>query len=121
MHISLKVLVKLHLCRVDSVNVLYVLQYSIVEELTLCLSFAAAHLPVVQLNFAAVSQGSPFSREVVEGCFRESLQLLYRALASQKHVSLPFKGVGILSFKNNKVPLLLRRPSCLSFKGCKLF
>ncbi|XP_078801241.1 coiled-coil domain-containing protein 81 isoform X2 [Oryzias latipes] len=70
---------------------------------------AAAHLPVVQLNFAAVSQGSPFSREVVEGCFRESLQLLYRALASQKHVSLPFKGVGILSFKNNKVQMKFNR------------
>ncbi|KAF6732670.1 Coiled-coil domain-containing protein 81 [Oryzias melastigma] len=70
---------------------------------------AATHLPVVQLNFAAVSQDSPFSREVVEGCFRETLELLYGALASQKHVSLPFKGVGILSFNNNKVQMKFNR------------
>lgn len=83
------------------------------EELNFFVSFAATHLPVVQLNFAAVSQDSPFSREVVEGCFRETLELLYGALASQKHVSLPFKGVGILSFNNNKVSLLLKLPSFL--------
>ncbi|RVE74373.1 hypothetical protein OJAV_G00021150 [Oryzias javanicus] len=72
-------------------------------------NWRATHLPVVQLNFAAVSQDSPFSREVVEGCFREMLELLYGALASQKHVSLPFKRVGILSFKNNKVQMMFNR------------
>ncbi|XP_051235052.1 coiled-coil domain-containing protein 81-like isoform X2 [Dicentrarchus labrax] len=64
---------------------------------------AATHLPVVQLNFAAVSQETPFSRDVVEGCIRETLLVLFRALASEQNVFLAFQGIGVLSFKNNKV------------------
>uniref|UniRef100_A0A3B4V356 CCDC81 HU domain-containing protein n=1 Tax=Seriola dumerili TaxID=41447 RepID=A0A3B4V356_SERDU len=58
---------------------------------------------VVQLNFAAVSQEGPFSRDVVEGCIRETLLLLFRALASEQNVFVTFQGIGVLSFKNNKV------------------
>lgn len=71
-----------------------------------CVSLAATHLPVVQLNFAAVSQETPFSRDIVEGCIRETLQVLFRALASKETVFVTFQGIGILSFKNNKVALL---------------
>jgi len=67
----------------------------------------ATHLPVVQLNFAAVSQETPFSRDVVEGCVRETLLLLFRALASEQNIFLIFQGIGVLSFKNNKVARLL--------------
>ncbi|XP_070765490.1 coiled-coil domain-containing protein 81-like [Enoplosus armatus] len=70
---------------------------------------AATHLPVVQLNFAAVSQETPFSRDVVEGCVRETLVLLFRALASEQNVSLTLQGVGVLSFKNNKVRMKFNR------------
>uniref|UniRef100_A0A8C9X1L9 Coiled-coil domain-containing protein 81 n=1 Tax=Sander lucioperca TaxID=283035 RepID=A0A8C9X1L9_SANLU len=70
---------------------------------------AATHLPVVQLNFAAVSQDTPFSRDVVEGCIREILLLLFRALASEQNVFLTFQGIGVLSFKNNKVRMKFNR------------
>ncbi|CAG5858247.1 unnamed protein product [Menidia menidia] len=60
------------------------------------LSSAVTRLPVVQLNFAAVSQKTPFSRDAVEGCVRETLQLLLRALASDQNTSLVFKGLGTL-------------------------
>uniref|UniRef100_A0A3P8UCI0 Coiled-coil domain containing 81 n=1 Tax=Amphiprion percula TaxID=161767 RepID=A0A3P8UCI0_AMPPE len=70
---------------------------------------AATHLPVVQLNFAAVSQETPFSRDVVEGCIRETLLLLFKALASDKNVFLTFAGIGVLSFKNNKVQMKFNR------------
>uniref|UniRef100_UPI0037E8265A coiled-coil domain-containing protein 81-like n=1 Tax=Semicossyphus pulcher TaxID=241346 RepID=UPI0037E8265A len=70
---------------------------------------AATHLPVVQLNFAAVSQETPFSRDVVEGCVRETLLLLFRALASEKNILLNLQGVGVLSFKNNKVRMKFNR------------
>ncbi|XP_069553928.1 coiled-coil domain-containing protein 81-like isoform X1 [Brachyistius frenatus] len=70
---------------------------------------AATHLPVVQLNFTAVSRESPFSRVVVEGCVRETLLLLFRALASDKNVFLTFEGIGVLSFKNNKVQMKFNR------------
>ncbi|XP_033486227.2 coiled-coil domain-containing protein 81-like [Epinephelus lanceolatus] len=70
---------------------------------------AATHLPVVQLNFAAVSQETPFSRDVVEGCIRETLLFLFRALASEQNVFLTFQGIGVLSFKNNKVRMKFNR------------
>ncbi|XP_019935286.2 coiled-coil domain-containing protein 81 isoform X1 [Paralichthys olivaceus] len=70
---------------------------------------AATHLPVVQLNFAAVSQETPFSRDVVEGCVRETLLLLFRALASERNVFVTFQGIGVLSFTNNKVRMKFNR------------
>ncbi|XP_044048588.1 coiled-coil domain-containing protein 81-like [Siniperca chuatsi] len=70
---------------------------------------AATHLPVVQLNFAAVSQEAPFSRDVVEGCIRETLLLLFRALASEQNVFLTLQGIGVLSFINNKVRMKFKR------------
>ncbi|XP_077941072.1 coiled-coil domain-containing protein 81 isoform X3 [Gasterosteus aculeatus] len=70
---------------------------------------AATKLPVVQLNFAAVSQGTQFSRDVVEGCVRETLLLLFRALASEQDIFLTFQGIGVLSFKNNKVRMKFSR------------
>ncbi|XP_029987036.1 coiled-coil domain-containing protein 81 isoform X2 [Sphaeramia orbicularis] len=70
---------------------------------------AVTHLPVVQLNYTAVSTETPFSREVVEGCIRETLQLLVKALVSEQHVFLSFPGIGVLSFKNNKVRMKFSR------------
>ncbi|XP_014903060.1 coiled-coil domain-containing protein 81 isoform X2 [Poecilia latipinna] len=69
----------------------------------------AAHVPVVPLNFAAVSQQTPYSRDVVEGCVRETLAALHRALASERHIFLPLKGIGVLSFRNNKVQMKFSR------------
>ncbi|XP_072320721.1 coiled-coil domain-containing protein 81-like [Eucyclogobius newberryi] len=64
---------------------------------------AATHLPVVPLNYTAVSRETLFSRDRVEGCIRETLLLLVRTLASPQNVLLPFQGIGVLSFKNYKV------------------
>uniref|UniRef100_A0A087YFC8 CCDC81 HU domain-containing protein n=1 Tax=Poecilia formosa TaxID=48698 RepID=A0A087YFC8_POEFO len=70
---------------------------------------AKAHVPVVPLNFAAVLQQTPYSRDVVEGCVRETLAALHRALASERHIFLPLKGIGVLSFRNNKVQMKFSR------------
>ncbi|XP_067352148.1 coiled-coil domain-containing protein 81-like isoform X2 [Channa argus] len=73
---------------------------------------AATHLPVVQLNFAAVSQETPYSRDTVEGCIRETLRLLFTALASEQNVQMKFNrdfinamdGSGRLLLAFNKRP-----------------
>ncbi|KAM7014727.1 coiled-coil domain-containing protein 81-like [Tautogolabrus adspersus] len=78
---------------------------------------AATHLPVVQLNFAAVSQETPFSRDVVEGCVRETLLLLCRALASEQNIFLTLQGIGVLSFKNNKVRMKFNRDFISAMDG----
>ncbi|PWA18916.1 hypothetical protein CCH79_00004955 [Gambusia affinis] len=77
----------------------------------------AAHVPVVPLNFAAVSQQTPYSRDVVEGCVRETLAALHRALASERHIFLPFKGIGVLSFRNNKVQMKFSRDFINTISG----
>ncbi|KAK7898333.1 hypothetical protein WMY93_019186 [Mugilogobius chulae] len=66
---------------------------------------AASHLPVVPLNLTAVSRESLFSRDRVEACVRETVLLLVRTVASQENVLLPLRGIGILSFRNNKVQM----------------
>ncbi|KAM4593555.1 coiled-coil domain-containing protein 81-like [Odontesthes bonariensis] len=78
---------------------------------------AVTQLPVVQLNFAAVSQETPFNRNIVEGCVKETLQLLFRALASQKNAFLTFKGIGVLSLKNNKVQMNFNRDFINAMEG----
>uniref|UniRef100_UPI003AB0DE24 coiled-coil domain-containing protein 81-like n=1 Tax=Centroberyx gerrardi TaxID=166262 RepID=UPI003AB0DE24 len=70
---------------------------------------AATHIPVVQLNFTAVSWQSPFDRDAVEGCVRETLLLLPRALASKQNLLFTFQGIGVLSFKENKVRMKFNR------------
>ncbi|KAM8894927.1 coiled-coil domain-containing protein 81-like isoform 2-T2 [Spinachia spinachia] len=78
---------------------------------------AATKLPVVQLNFAAVSQETPFSRDVVEGCVRETLLLLFRALASDQDIFLTLQGIGVLSFKNNEVRMKFSRGFISAVEG----
>ncbi|XP_041650656.1 coiled-coil domain-containing protein 81-like [Cheilinus undulatus] len=78
---------------------------------------AATHIPVVQLNFAAVSQETPFSRDVVEGCVRETLLLLYKALATEQNIFLTLQGIGVLSFKNSKVQMKFNRDFINSMDG----
>ncbi|XP_055010955.1 coiled-coil domain-containing protein 81 [Boleophthalmus pectinirostris] len=65
----------------------------------------ATHLPVVPLNFTTLAKETAFSRDHVASCIREVLLLLVRTLASQQNVLLPFGGIGVLSFKNNKVQM----------------
>ncbi|CAL8246456.1 unnamed protein product [Lota lota] len=69
----------------------------------------ATHIPVMALNYTAVSQEGPFERDVVEGCVRETLLLLPRALASGGPAHLALQGVGTLSIKNNKVGMKFNR------------
>ncbi|KAM4630491.1 coiled-coil domain-containing protein 81-like [Polymixia lowei] len=70
---------------------------------------AATSVPVVQLNYTAVSQDSPYDRGAVEACVRETLLLLLRALTSKRNVVFNFQGIGVLSFKNNKVQMKFNR------------
>ncbi|KAM8877081.1 coiled-coil domain-containing protein 81-like isoform 2-T3 [Synchiropus picturatus] len=65
----------------------------------------ATRLPVVQVNFSAVSQETRFSRDVVEKCVKETLLLLVRSLLRGESVSLTFPGLGVLSCRQNKVQM----------------
>ncbi|KAL6481486.1 hypothetical protein MHYP_G00095660 [Metynnis hypsauchen] len=66
---------------------------------------AAGDIPVVPLNFTALSIESPFDRDVVEGCIRETLLLLLRAVSTQRTVVFTFRGIGVLSFHHSNVKM----------------
>lgn len=62
-------------------------------------------IPVVQLNFAAMSFESPFDRDTVENCVKEILGAVSRAVGAKKNVELTFTGIGRLSLRDCKVKM----------------
>ncbi|XP_060033459.1 coiled-coil domain-containing protein 81-like [Erinaceus europaeus] len=46
-----------------------------------------------------------YSRDTVEGCIKETLQLLSRSICTRKKVEFTFQGIGILTIENDKVKM----------------
>ncbi|XP_030851180.1 coiled-coil domain-containing protein 81-like [Strongylocentrotus purpuratus] len=67
--------------------------------------FTSGQVPIVQLNFAVLSNESPFDRDSVEGCVREVLQALSRAVQSKRNVEFSFTGIGRLTIRDSKVKM----------------
>lgn len=65
----------------------------------------SGHIPIVQLNFSAMSFESPFDRDTVESCVKEILGAAGRAVASRKNVELTFNGIGRLTIRDSKVKM----------------
>uniref|UniRef100_A0A4W3IW39 Coiled-coil domain containing 81 n=1 Tax=Callorhinchus milii TaxID=7868 RepID=A0A4W3IW39_CALMI len=62
-------------------------------------------IPIVPLNFTAISLESPFDRDTVEGCVKETLQIMYRYISLKRNVEFIFKDIGVLTIRNNKVKM----------------
>ncbi|XP_048216205.1 coiled-coil domain-containing protein 81 [Perognathus longimembris pacificus] len=62
-------------------------------------------IPVVPLNFVMISLESPFTRDTVEGCVKETLLFLSRSIATKQNVEFTFKGIGVLAIKDSKVKM----------------
>ena len=71
----------------------------------------------MSLNFSALAAESPFERDVIEGCVRETLMLLLRAVASQRSVLFTFRGIGVLVFRNSKVKMHFYKDFLSSMDG----
>ncbi|XP_055984810.1 coiled-coil domain-containing protein 81 [Sorex fumeus] len=67
--------------------------------------YVPGDIPVVPLNFVTITLQSPFNKDVVEGCIKETLQLLSRSISMQRHVEFTFKGIGVLAIKDDKVKM----------------
>ncbi|XP_063068598.1 coiled-coil domain-containing protein 81-like isoform X2 [Engraulis encrasicolus] len=74
-------------------------------------------VPEVSLNFSALTAESLFDRDVIEGCVRETLILLLRAIATQRSVLFTFKGIGVLVFRNSKVKMHFSKDFLSSMDG----
>ena len=77
----------------------------------------SGQIPVVQLNFAALSVESPFDRDTVEGCVKEVLGALARSVASKKNVEFTFTGIGRLQFRDSKVKMKFYKEFVNSMDG----
>ncbi|XP_046374340.1 coiled-coil domain-containing protein 81-like isoform X4 [Haliotis rufescens] len=62
-------------------------------------------IPVVPLNFAALSFETPFDRDTVERCVKEILNAVSRAVGAKRNVELTFTGIGKLSVRENRVKM----------------
>ncbi|KAF4119204.1 coiled-coil domain-containing protein 81-like [Onychostoma macrolepis] len=92
------------------------------EKLSQCYGFKqlkpqATGVPVVPLNFSALSAEGPFQRDAVERCVRETLLLLLRTAATQPSVSHTFPGIGVLTFRQSRVKMLFCRDFISALDG----
>ncbi|XP_070568959.1 coiled-coil domain-containing protein 81-like [Ptychodera flava] len=62
-------------------------------------------IPIVQLNFSALSTETPFDRDTVEGCVKEVLLALSRAVGAKRNVEFTFAGIGRLAVRDGKVKM----------------
>ncbi|XP_078355169.1 coiled-coil domain-containing protein 81-like [Oculina patagonica] len=74
-------------------------------------------IPVVQLNFAALSNETPFNRDTVESCVKEVLQALSRSVQAKRNVEFHFAGIGRLSIRESKVKMKFYKEFLRSMDG----
>lgn len=79
--------------------------------------FYAGQIPVVQLNFTALSHETPFDRDSVERCVKEVLQALGRSIQAKRNVEFHFNGMGRLSFRDSKVKMKFYKDFIKSMDG----
>ncbi|XP_057187418.1 coiled-coil domain-containing protein 81-like isoform X2 [Triplophysa rosa] len=66
-------------------------------------------VPVASLNFSSLSADSPYERDCVEGCVRETILLLLRAASSLQSVARTFPRIGVLTFQQTRVKMIFYR------------
>lgn len=74
-------------------------------------------IPVVRLNFAALSNETPFNRDTVESCVKEVLQALSRSVQAKRNVEFHFAGIGRLSIRESKVKMKFYKEFLRSMDG----
>ncbi|XP_072119452.1 coiled-coil domain-containing protein 81-like isoform X3 [Mobula birostris] len=66
-------------------------------------------IPIVELNFTFLALESPYDRDTVEGCVKETLQIMNRYIAFNRDVNFTFEDIGVLTIRNNKVKMKFYR------------
>ncbi|XP_013385182.1 coiled-coil domain-containing protein 81 [Lingula anatina] len=77
----------------------------------------SGQIPVVQLNFSAISFESPFDRDAVEICVQEVLGALARSVANKRNVEFTFAGIGRLQIRESKVKMKFYKEFLNSMDG----
>ncbi|KAM6158617.1 LOW QUALITY PROTEIN: coiled-coil domain-containing protein 81-like [Rhynchocyon petersi] len=67
--------------------------------------YTPGDIPVIPLNFTMLSVDLPFTRDIVEGCVRETLLFLSRTISTEQSMEFTFKGIGVLVIRESKVKM----------------
>ncbi|XP_063807442.1 coiled-coil domain-containing protein 81 isoform X2 [Pseudophryne corroboree] len=67
--------------------------------------FTTGDIPIVPLNFIALSFGCPYNRDTIEGCVKETLLVFSRSVSTKQNVEFSFKGIGTLIIRDLKVKM----------------
>ncbi|KAM6158619.1 coiled-coil domain-containing protein 81-like [Rhynchocyon petersi] len=67
--------------------------------------YTPGNIPVIPLNFNMLSVDLPFTRDIVEGCVRETLLFLSCTISTEQSVEFTFKGIGVLVIRESKVKM----------------
>ncbi|KAM4797003.1 coiled-coil domain-containing protein 81 [Rhinophrynus dorsalis] len=79
--------------------------------------FTTGDIPIIPLNYVALSFGCPFSRDTIEGCVKETLSVFSRSVATKQNVEFSFKGIGTLVIRNLKVKMKFYKEFINSMDG----
>lgn len=106
--------IAVHLCALDFLDARLILK---VSQMSWNTPGVSSGVPVVPLNFSALSAEGPFHRDAVERCVRETLLLLLRAAATRPSVSHAFPGIGLLTFQQSRVQMQFSRDFISALDG----
>lgn len=100
-------------------HTLHQVQNQLLSPVIMCYvgNYFVGQIPVVQLNFAALSNETPFNRDTVESCVKEVLQALSRSLQAKRNVEFHFAGIGRLSIRESKVKMRFYKEFLRSMDG----
>ncbi|KAM4044861.1 coiled-coil domain-containing protein 81 [Anomaloglossus baeobatrachus] len=79
--------------------------------------FTTGDIPIVPLNFIALSFSCPFNRDTIEACVRETLGAFSRSVATKQHVEFTFKGIGALLIRDLKAKMKFYKEFVNSMDG----
>ncbi|XP_068122871.1 coiled-coil domain-containing protein 81 isoform X2 [Hyperolius riggenbachi] len=79
--------------------------------------FTTGDIPVVPLNFIALSFSCPFNRDTIEGCVKETLSAFSRSVATKQSVEFSFRGIGSLIIRDQKVKMKFYKDFLNSMDG----
>ncbi|NP_001120387.1 coiled-coil domain-containing protein 81 [Xenopus tropicalis] len=79
--------------------------------------FTTGDIPVVPLNYMTLAFGSSFSRDIIEGCVRDTLSAFSRSIATKQNVEFDFKGIGALVIRDLKAKMKFYKDFINSMDG----
>ncbi|XP_071990159.1 coiled-coil domain-containing protein 81 [Engystomops pustulosus] len=79
--------------------------------------FTTGDIPIVPLNFIALSFTCSYNRDTIESCVRETLSAFSRSVSTKQNVEFTFKGIGSLLIRDLKVKMKFYKEFVNSMDG----